>query len=126
MVTEDTELNNVKKLKNSDSFQFWDFEIQILCKEKQLGEVVSGAKLLCECGSDEHKQKTRHTEDAKAQYCIVRTIDKMVKKILACGTSKEMYDTLKTIYTRDTAQLKQQLLMDFHGLKYDETKDITI
>jgi hypothetical protein len=47
--------------------------------------------------------------DAKCQYYIVRTIEKHVKThIVTCTTAKEMYDTLKQIYQRDTSSMSRK------------------
>lgn len=123
--SEETELSFVTKLTSKDTFQLWDFEMQILYKAKQLWEVVHGDDILANHGRDEKAIKAWNAKDAKAQYYIVRTLDKMVKgHILSCTTSKEMYDTLKSVYRRDTGQIKQQLLLDFHGYNFDKTKDM--
>lgn len=122
---DETDLSNVFRLTSKDTFQLWDFEMQILFKAKQLWEVVNGEDLLANHGRDETKLMAWKTKDPKAQYFIMKTIDKLVKgHLLACTSSKEMYDTLKSIYRRDTSQIKQQLLMEFHGYKFDKTKDM--
>jgi hypothetical protein len=52
-------------------------------------------------------------------------IEKHVKThIVTCTTAKEMYDTFKQIYQRDTSQQKCLLLQDFYNFKYDKTKDM--
>ncbi|PNF34311.1 hypothetical protein B7P43_G15816 [Cryptotermes secundus] len=123
--TEIEEITHLPKLKDADSFPLWDFEIKILMHAKELINIVDGSDLLSDQGRDEENIRKWKMQDAKFQYCIVRTIEKHVKThIMTCTTTKEMYDTLKQIYQRDTSQQKCLLLQDFHNFKYDKTKDM--
>ncbi|PNF39991.1 hypothetical protein B7P43_G15692 [Cryptotermes secundus] len=65
-------------------------------------------------------------EDAGFKVPVVhRTIEKHVKThIVTCTTAKEMYDTLKQIYQRDTSQQQCLVLQDFYNFKYDKIKDM--
>ena len=118
-------LLNFPKLCNAESFQLWDFELKILFKARNLWSVVDGTELLDERVTGKEKRDEWITKDAKAQYYIVRTLDRPAKNhILSCTTSKQMYDALTAIYRRDTTQLKQSLLLDFHSYQYDKSKDI--
>jgi hypothetical protein len=69
--------------------------------------IVDGSDLLSDQGRDEENIRKWKMRDAKCQYYIVRTIENHVKThIVICTTAKEMYDTLKKIYQRDTSQQK--------------------
>lgn len=122
---ESEDINNVQILKDADTNAMWDFEIKILFRAKELMDIVDGNELLTQQGTDAAKIKQWKMRDAKAQHYIVKTIDRQVKShILTCNTSKEMYDTLKIIYRKDTTAQKCFLLQEFYNYKYNKTKDM--
>ncbi|PNF30052.1 hypothetical protein B7P43_G05342, partial [Cryptotermes secundus] len=124
-ITETEEVTHLPELKDADSFPLWDFEIKILMRAKELINIVDGSDLLSDQGRDEENIRKWKMKDAKCQYYIVRMIEKHMKThIVTCTTVKEMYDTLKQIYQRDTSQQKSLLLQDFYNFKYDKTKDM--
>ncbi|PNF36207.1 hypothetical protein B7P43_G09724 [Cryptotermes secundus] len=113
---------HLPKLKDADSFPLWDFEIKILMRAEELINIVDGSDLLSDQGRDKENTRKWKMRDAKCQYYIVRRIEKT--HIVTCTTAKEMYDTLKQIYQRDTSQQKCLLVQDLYTFKYDKTKDI--
>ena len=118
--TDDAALINFTKLTSAESYQLWNFDMLLLLKTKKLWKIVNGVELLEEVATDEEKKKDWLHRDAMAQSFISRTVDKTVKShILTCETAKEMYDTLKVIFARDSVQLKQRLLRELHGYTYD-------
>jgi hypothetical protein len=67
------------------------------------------------------------TRDSKAQYYIVMTIDKHITPhIINCKTSKEMFDTLKGIYERDSEYQKCRSLKPFYSFQFSTQKDVII
>lgn len=112
------ETANVLKLKDSNTFPMWHFEIKILFRAKQLMDVVDGTSLLGSCGTDEEKKLKWKTKDATAQHAILRTVDRTVKvHLMTCESAKDMYDTLLRIYKKDTDHEKCLLLQEFYDYK---------
>lgn len=118
-------VSHIQKLKDVDSYAMWDFEVKILFRAKELMDVVDGSDSLKTVEADESKIKKWKSKDAKAQHFILMTIDQQVKPhILTCSSSKEMYDTLKRIYERESSQQKCLLLQELYNFKFDSEKDM--
>jgi len=121
---EGNEIMNIKKLEDADTFPMWDFEMKILFKAKELMDIVDGHETL-EAQTDDAKKKKWNSKDAKAQHYILMTIENKIKPhILSCTTAKDMYDTLKVIYQRDTSQQKCTLLQEFYNFKFNKDIDM--
>lgn len=111
----DWKVTNILKTKTCRNLHMWDFELKILFRAKNLMGIVDGSEKLSE-DEDTKKIELWKSKDAKAQYMILQTIEHSVKlHIVTCETSKDMYDTLKTIYKRDSSQQKCSLLQDFYN-----------
>lgn len=127
MASEDisNEVTGLSILKNTtDSFLLWNLEILTLFETKNLLNIVEGKEIK----PDEDKPKEREqwcSKDTKARYYILRTIEKNVKShIVTCKSSKEMYDSLCSIYQRDTEQLKCNLMSELFNYKYDKQQTL--
>ena len=102
----------------------WDVDLQVLFTAKKLNKIVNGK--LVKPGDDKEKELEEwETKDALAKYYILRTIDNTLKiHVLSCSTSKDMYDSLVSVFKKDTEEQKSALLTDFFNFKYDKSKDI--
>lgn len=121
----ESECTHIGKLKDTESYTMWDFEIKVLLKSKGLMDIVDGTETLEQQDNDGKKVKLWKAMDAKAQYIILMTIEQAVKMhIVSCENSKQMYDMLKSIYQMDTTQQKCSLLQEFYNFKYDQQKDM--
>ncbi|PNF29047.1 hypothetical protein B7P43_G14045 [Cryptotermes secundus] len=69
--TETEEVTHLPKLKDTDSFPLWDFEIKILMCAKELINIVDGSGLLSDQGRDKENIRKWKMQDAKCQYYIV-------------------------------------------------------
>lgn len=124
MAMEENELSSIPKLKNAETYPLWNFEMRIMLRAKQLYKIVNGEDVLAQDANANVTDQWK-TKDAKAQYYILRTIDQHVKPhILTCETAKDMYDTLKNIYDKQSAQQKQQLQSDFFNYTWNKSKDV--
>lgn len=119
-MAEDHELSSVQKLKDHATFPLWELEVETLFESKNLLGIVDGTEKLSDSANDKEKKDWK-TRDAKARGYILRTIDPVIKiHVLTKKTSKDMYDALKKVYKRDTAQTKQQLMTEFLNYKWDK------
>lgn len=120
------ELTQIEKLEDSETFQVWNFQINILFKASGLYEVVNGKKQLKDLKTDEEREEWSK-KDAKAQKIIITTINrKVLMHILNCESSAEMYGKLCSVYQRDNEQQKCTLLQEFFNFKYDKSSDISL
>jgi hypothetical protein len=53
--TESEEITHLSKLKDTDSFPLWDFEIEILFRAKELMSIIDGSDLLSAQGKMKKK-----------------------------------------------------------------------
>lgn len=116
-LTEDTA--NVEKLADTENFQIWKFQVEIVLRAHELYEVVT--EETAEVGRTAAWKK----KDAQAQKIIVTTVDKKsMMHLLDCKTANEMWIKICTIYERDNEQQKCSLLQTFYSLTCDRNTDI--
>lgn len=116
---------NIEKLKDAENYNLWKFQIDILFKSEDLMGIVDGSQTFPEGEEKEDAQKNWMKKDAKVQKLLVTTIDKSV--LLHCmykTSGKEMYDSLKEVFERDTDTMKCNLLGQFYQFQYDSKKSV--
>lgn len=102
MAAELLENGQIEKLSGKDNFQFWKFQVVVAFKAKEVYDVVTGDETVPAEANALAKWKVK---DAKAQKLITSTVErKALVHILNCGTSKEMFQKLSSIYERDSEQ----------------------
>ncbi|UYV73840.1 hypothetical protein LAZ67_11001074, partial [Cordylochernes scorpioides] len=112
------------KLKDSENFDIWKFQINIIFKANNLIEAING-KLCFKDQKDEKEKNAWIIKDAKAQIYIISSIDKTIlTHIIHCENAKSMYDTICRIFERDDEQSKCKLLQEFHTYKFDKNVDL--
>jgi hypothetical protein len=110
-ITGSSEISNVPRLKDADSYPLWLYHLKILCSAQDLSGVIDGTEPVPSGENAADQIKKWKTRDSKAQHYIVMTIDKHITPhIINCKTSNEMFDTLKYIYKRDSEYQKCKLL----------------
>ena len=124
MGSSEIDLSQCEKLIDHTNFSLWNFDLFILLKSSKLDGIVLGNEKLET--TDSEKVKTDWNQrDAKAQKCIVFTIDKRNKlHIINCKSSAEMYDTLKKLFDQDEARVKCSTLEEFFTFQYDSGFDM--
>lgn len=120
------EIGNIEKLRDSETFEIWNFQVVILFKANSLHKIVNGEEKY-ENLTKEDEKKSWLKRDAKAQRIIVSTIDKKVlTHIMKCETATEMYTKLCNIYRKDNEQQKCNLLQEFFNYTYERSSDISL
>ena len=118
------EIESVTKLKDTDSFAFWEMDINILLEAKRLKNIVDKVETLETC-KDEVEETKWKTNDALAKHIILRTVDPIVKThLLTCQTAHDMYSTICKTYKSDTQQTKNRLLSEFLNYRYNKDLDV--
>lgn len=114
----------IEKLKGTENFQLWEFQIQIVFRAQSLHSVANGITVKPEAAeaAEEWMQK-----DAKAQRIIISSIERTpMMHILNCTTSAEMIKKLKAIFQKDTEEQKYKLLQEFFNFGYNVKNDIAV
>lgn len=84
MASGENELISIEKLKDSESFEIWKFQIQIVFKAHGQYQIVKG-EIKSEDLTREEDIKLWMSKDAKAQKTIITSIDKkQMMHILHC------------------------------------------
>lgn len=119
----DSDSHNITKLKNAEDYNLWKFQIDIFLASKNLIQHVrplSGGNSSAEKVKEEEK---RETNDAKVKFYITSTVDQSVLvHLLTCNTAREMYDTIRSIFERDSSQQKCALLTKFYTYSWANDK----
>lgn len=114
----------IEKLKDSENFMIWKFQVTILFKSLGLYEIVTGVSVLRE-GTTEPAKTEWIRKDARAQKIIITSIERQpLTHILVCKTSHEMFQRICATYERDTQQQKCILLQEFFNYTYQKGTDI--
>lgn len=126
MASGESELALIEKLKDSESFEIWKFQIQIVFKAYGQYQIVTGESKLEDQTRDEDIRSWT-SKDAKAQKSIITSIDKkLMMHILNCKSSHEMFEKLCKIFEKDDQQQKCNLLQDFFNFKYEKGCDMSL
>lgn len=81
----------IEKLKDSENFLIWKFQVTILFKSLGLYEIVEGTSTLGE-NFTELMRTEWNRKDARAQKIIITSIERQpLTHILVCKTSHEMF-----------------------------------
>lgn len=114
----------IEKLKDSESFVMWKFQIKIYFKSEDLMDVVDGTVKYEDLTTQKEKTSWQ-LKDAKAQRCIVSTVDKSVLvHVMTLNSSKEMFEKLCTVFEKDNEQQKCVLLQKFHTFTFNTGQDV--
>jgi len=96
----------IEKLKDSNTFPIWKFQITIIFRSIGLYEIVSGESVLQPDATAQAKAEWTR-KDARAQRIIITSIDKQpLTHILTCTTVKDTFKRICDIYKRDNEQQK--------------------
>lgn len=116
-----TDVAHITKLKDSETYAVWKFQIDIFFEAAGTMSVVNGESKL----ADATDKPAWSLKDAKARKLIVSTVDnKIVSHLLGCTDSKSMYDTIVKLFDKDDDHRKCSLLESFYNFKFDSSKDI--
>lgn len=119
------DIDLIDKLKNSETFQVWKFQVTVIFKSRGLWDIVNGVKLYSDLTKTEEKEEWVR-KDARAQKVIVTTIDKkLMIHVLNCETSKAMFDKICSIFEQGTEKQKCSLLQDFFNYTYQKGTDMS-
>lgn len=114
----------IEKLKDSENFMIWKFQVTIVFKSLGLYDIVTGVLALAE-GMTEQAKAEWIRKDARAQKIIITSIEKQpLTHVLVCKTSQEMFQRICAMYERDTEQQKCILLQEFFNFSYQKGTDI--
>lgn len=99
----------VDKLQSPEDWQTWKFDIRVILRAAELMEYVTGVvtkPVQSEGQSDgDHTAAlaTFNKSDYKAQKVIVTALGRQPKlHVMNCDTSKEMWDTLLSVYEQSS------------------------
>lgn len=107
------DITQIEKLKDSENFMIWKFQVTILFKSLGLYKIVTEISVLTE-DITEHAKTEWIRKDARAQKIIVTTIERQsLTHILICKTSHEMFHRICVMYERATQQQKCIVLQEF-------------
>lgn len=116
----------IEKLCSEESFQIWNFQLNVVLKANGLFDIVNGESKLEDLNSNEKKDEWKKN-DAKAQKLIVMTIDKKwLLHIINSKSSYEMYEKLKNIFQKSTQDQVCNLLQQFYNFTFDKGCDMAI
>lgn len=105
----------IERLKDSESFLLWKFEINIYLKAQKLIEVITTKQ-----DGSSTQITDFQTKDAKVQSLIINTIDRKLKgHILGCSNALEMYKKLCSIFEGCEERNKSSLLQEFFNFKLE-------
>ena len=114
----------IDKLKNTENFEIWNFQINIVFKANNLIDIING-KSIFEDLERENEKTNWVVKDAKAQKYIISSVEKTVlTHILNCKSSKEMYEKLCVIFQKVDEQLECKILQDFYSFKFNKDCDV--
>lgn len=100
----------IEKLKDTEGYPLWRFQIDIHLEAAELLTVTTQEPTVARMAEEAWKKKY-----AKARKIIVSTLEKQsLIHTLSCKNSYQMYKKLKEIYERDTEHQKCKLLQDFY------------
>lgn len=127
MIAEALEMNEtqgIKKLVNTENYQLWKFQMDILLESTSLLEMVDGSKPKPE---DRKAAPEWLKKDARVKAFITNTVDPTVLiHLMVCKTSFEMYEALRKIFQRDTSRQKFTMLGKFYNFKWDNNKNTAV
>ncbi|XP_029054686.2 uncharacterized protein LOC114881967 [Osmia bicornis bicornis] len=113
------ELNQIEKLRGSDNYQMWKFQVLIHVEASDLKDIVT-------MDPPDPKTQVWKKKDANAKRIIVMSIEKKIMtQIMNCETAKEIWNKIRAIYERDNEQLKCKLLQEFFAYTYSKDMDIS-
>lgn len=119
------DVSAIEKLRSSENFQSWKFQIEIVFKSQELDDIVNGTNKIDAKTTDEARKKWIKF-DARAQKLIISTIDKRnISHIMNCKGSNEMFKKLCNIYGKEGDQNKCSIMQEFFMFKYEEGIDIS-
>lgn len=103
---------NIEILSDTDSFQIWKFQIDILFGAKGLSQIISGKYKISPENVEKFKEK-----DAQAKHYIIKTIHrKYITQLFDCKTSKDMYEKICNIFEGSEERKKMTLLQEFYNI----------
>lgn len=109
---------NIEKLIDSESFEFWKFQTSVTFKSQGINDIVNGELKLEALDSDVKKQDEYKKKEAVAQKENVTSVGKRcLVHILTDKTSHAMYSKLCSIFEIDSEQEKCSLLQEFFNYK---------
>lgn len=117
MSSEDFGINTIEKLKDSESYQLWKFQVTIFFKAHGLYGLLEESK--------NPEIKDFEKKDAQAQKIIIQTVDKMLlTQLLTCKSAAEMYKRICEIFDGSENRKKGQLMQNFFNYKFDNAVDM--
>lgn len=113
------EMTTIKKLKSSEDFLLWKFQIDIQLESTGLEKVADGSdKKPDNKNADIYSNWIK--KDAKVKRLITCSVEENVLvHLITCETGKDMYDRLKNLFQRDSSAQKCYLLTQFYNYKFD-------
>ena len=112
-----------------DNFGNWKIEIKDVLEANGILDVTDGTTKKPDGGSRPEEKKELAdwiAGDAKARHIIRRTLDEVtLNHVRECKTSKEILDKITTHREPQTTDALMTALLDFMGLKWTASDDVT-
>lgn len=126
MADHQNETGGIEKLKDSETYQLWKYQLDIHIKSKGLYGILDGTTTEpAETASEKDKKEWMKSE-ATVLKCITQTSDKkVILHIMGCKSAKEAYEKLKTLFERDTDQQKCSLMEKLYNFQFSASESVS-
>lgn len=117
----------VPMLESADQWATWEYKITIALKAGDVYNVVKGTEIKPAVGAEDHDTNLANwkKKDFKAQRIITETISEgFTVHLLACTTSKEVWDKLHLIFEQQGETNKHALQQKFFSFQKDPNDNI--
>lgn len=122
-MTESDMIAGIAKLKSREDYAMWKFQVSILCKSKEIFEVLNGTT---EKPTEKGKDGDWNKKDAMAQRYIMATVDLSVLiHLMNCTSSAEMWTKLAAIYGKTDETQLSTLFQEFYIFRFDRNSAVT-
>lgn len=125
MASTTEDYSTITKLKSTETFHMWRFQVSVLLKAIPALGICEGTKKKDDCTTQNEKSAWEQN-DAKAQKAIMYTIDKtLLPHIMTCQNSEEMWSTLTTLFENKGEERKASLMQEFFNFKPKKNQKIS-
>jgi hypothetical protein len=114
-------LPNIDKLRGSENYGVWKFQMTILFHARKLLGIVNGT-ITRETCEDEDEW---YDKDAQCQSILVGAIDqKLMRRLMTCQTANAMWRCLSTIHEQNATESVQLLHQQFLEFRMKPGTDV--
>lgn len=117
----------VPMLEKAEQWATWEYKVGIALKAGDVYNMVKGTETKPEVGAEDYEKKLTEWEkkDFKAQRIITETIsEEFTIHLLACATSKDIWDKLHLIFEQQGETNKHALQQKFFSFQRDPNDNI--